>query len=91
MEQRISLITLGVAGIGRARTFYERLGWPGQEVEETVFFQAGSMALALGARDKLAADAGIDAGTVGDFGGVALAGFPLGPDGSVTVPDFGRS
>ena len=47
MEQRVSLITLGVADVGRARTFYERLGWQGQEVEETVFFQAGGMALVL--------------------------------------------
>ena len=36
MEQRISLITLGVADVGRARAFYERLGWHGQEAEETV-------------------------------------------------------
>jgi hypothetical protein len=60
VEQRISLITLGVADVGRARTFYERLGWQGQEVQETVFFQAGGMALVLWARDKLASDAGID-------------------------------
>jgi catechol 2,3-dioxygenase-like lactoylglutathione lyase family enzyme len=45
MEQRISLVTLGVADVRRARTFYERLGWQGQEIEETVFFQAGGMAL----------------------------------------------
>ena len=38
MEQRISLITLGVADIPRARRFYEQLGWRGQEVDETVFF-----------------------------------------------------
>ena len=44
MEQRVSLITLGVADVGRGRTFYERLGWRGQEVEETVFFQAAGMA-----------------------------------------------
>lgn len=39
MEQRLSLVTLGVADTRRAREFYERLGWQGQEeVEETVFF-----------------------------------------------------
>ncbi|WP_154939161.1 VOC family protein [Micromonospora palomenae] len=59
MEQRISLITLGVADLPRAREFYERLGWRGQEVEETVFFQAGGLALVLWGRDKLAADAGV--------------------------------
>jgi catechol 2,3-dioxygenase-like lactoylglutathione lyase family enzyme len=74
VEQRISLITLGVGDVGRARTFYGRLGWHGQEVEETVFFQAGGMALVLWARGKLAADAGIGAdGGVGGFGGIVLA------------------
>lgn len=142
MEQRVSLITLGVADIQRARTFYERLGWQGQEVEETVFFQAGGLAVVLWSRQKLAADAGVaDEGSDG-FGGVALAhnvrsradvdraiasarqagatvtrppaatfyggyagcfadpdghvweiahnpGFPLAPDGSISIPDFG--
>lgn len=73
MEQRISLITLGVADVQRARTFYERLGWEGQEVEETVFFQAGGMALVLWGREKLALECGIaDRGGDG-FAGVALA------------------
>jgi predicted lactoylglutathione lyase len=67
------MITLGVADVGRARTFYERLGWQGQEVEETVFFQAGGIALVLWARDKLAGDAGIDEGNAGGFGGLTLA------------------
>ncbi|SBT54859.1 VOC family protein [Micromonospora narathiwatensis] len=142
MEQRVSLITLGVADLARARTFYERLGWRGQEVEETVFFQAGGLAVVLWGRDKLADDAGLtDRGTDG-FGGLSLAqnvrtreevdellrvaaeagaaitrparetfyggyagyftdpdghlweiawnpGFPLGPDGSLTLPDLG--
>jgi predicted lactoylglutathione lyase len=73
VEQRTSLITLGVADVGRARTFYERLGWQGQEVEKTVFFQAGGMALVLWARDKLAGDAGIDDRDAGGFGGLTLA------------------
>jgi uncharacterized protein len=73
VEQRISLITLAVGDVGRARTFYERLGWRGQEVEETVFFQAGGMALVLWARDKLAGDAGINDRGGGGFGGLALA------------------
>ncbi|MGC4793335.1 VOC family protein [Micromonospora saelicesensis] len=59
MEQRISLITLGVADVARAKAFYQQLGWQGQEVEETVFFQAGGLALVLWSRDKLADDAGI--------------------------------
>jgi uncharacterized glyoxalase superfamily protein PhnB len=74
MEPRISLVTLGVADVGRARAFYEALGWRGQEMEETVFVQAGSQALVLWGRAKLAADSGIADEHPGDgFGGVALA------------------
>jgi uncharacterized protein len=144
VEQRISLITLGVADVSRARTFYGQLGWQGQEVEETVFFQAGGMALVLWGRHKLAGDAGIEDSNAGGFGGLTLAhnvrsradvdgllsdaanagaeitqaaretfyggyagyfrdpdghlweiaynpGFPLGPDGSITVPGFRAS
>lgn len=73
MDQRVSLVTLGVADVGRARRFYEELGWAGQEVEETVFFQAGGMAVVLWGREKLAADSGIDDRGTDGFGGVALA------------------
>ena len=73
MEQRVSLITLGVADVPGARAFYQRLGWDGQEVEETVFIQAGGLALVLWGRDKLALDCGItDDGTPG-FRGIVLA------------------
>jgi uncharacterized protein len=49
MEQRISLVTLGVADLGRARRFYEGLGWSGaqQPDDEVCFFQAGGMVFAL--------------------------------------------
>jgi catechol 2,3-dioxygenase-like lactoylglutathione lyase family enzyme len=49
MEQRISLVTLGVADLARARTFYESLGWTGaqQPDDEVCFFQAGGMVFAL--------------------------------------------
>lgn len=73
MEPRISLVTLGVTDLARAKRFYEALGWRGQEVQETVFFQAGALALVLWGRDALAADSGIDPGTPGEFGGIALA------------------
>ena len=73
MEQRVSLVTLGVADLARARAFYEQLGWVGQEVEETVFFQTGGSALVLWGRDKLAADAGLPDDGRDGFGGVALA------------------
>jgi catechol 2,3-dioxygenase-like lactoylglutathione lyase family enzyme len=73
MEQRISLITLAVSDVARARAFYERLGWHGQEVEETVFFQTGGMAVVLWGRENLANDAGVAAGPPVAFGGIALA------------------
>jgi predicted lactoylglutathione lyase len=144
VEQRISLVTLGVADVARARTFYERLGWQGQEIEQTVFFQVGGIALVLWGRDKLADDAGIEDRNTDGFGGMTLAhnvrsrtevdevlenasnagaqitraagetfyggyagfftdldghvweiaynpGFPLSPDGAITIPDFGAS
>src|SRR5919109_1504805 len=73
MEQRISLVTLGVSDLARSRTFYEALGWRGQEVEETVFFQAGGLALGLLGRDKLAQECGLVDGTQAGFGGIALS------------------
>jgi predicted lactoylglutathione lyase len=49
MEQRISLVTLGVADLARARSFYEAMGWAGaqQPDDEVCFFQAGGMVLGL--------------------------------------------
>jgi len=49
MEQRISLVTLGVTDLPRARSFYEAMGWTGaqQPDEEVCFFQAGGMVLGL--------------------------------------------
>lgn len=73
MEQRISLVTLGVGDLVRSRTFYNALGWSGQEVEETVFFRAGGQAFVLWDRRKLADDAGIDDSPAGGFSGIALA------------------
>jgi catechol 2,3-dioxygenase-like lactoylglutathione lyase family enzyme len=72
VEQRVSLVTLGTDDLARARTFYEAMGWRGQEVEETVFFQAGGIAVVLWDRGKLAADSGVPA-TSGGFDGIVLA------------------
>jgi uncharacterized protein len=49
MEQRISLVTLGVADLARARAFYEALGWNGahQPDDEVCFFQAAGMVFGL--------------------------------------------
>ena len=73
MEQRLSLVTLGVADLGRAREFYEALGWttraePGDDV---VFFQAGGVVVALWGRDQLAEDSEVE--DSGGWGGVTLA------------------
>ncbi len=73
MEPRISLVTLGVADLGRARRFYEQLGWRGQEVQETVFVQIGGLALVLWSREKLARDCGLEAEPAAGFGGIVLA------------------
>lgn len=74
MEQRISIVTLGVGDLARSRRFYEQLGWRGQEVEETVFFQAGGMVLVLWDERKLADDAGRPLAEAGEgFRGIALA------------------
>ena len=74
MEQRVSIVTLGVADLQRSREFYERLGWRRSipSAEGVVFFQAGGMALALFPRDELAKDATIAADGQG-FSGVSLA------------------
>lgn len=81
MQQRISLVTLGVEDVRRARRFYEQLGWRGQEVQETVFFQAGAIAVVLWGRDKLARDCGLpDTAHQAGFGGIALAHNVRSPD-----------
>ena len=69
MEQRLSLITLGVEDLKRSWRFYEALGWQGQTPDDdVVFFQAGGMVLALWDRAKLAADSGVkDAGGSSGF------------------------
>ena len=74
MEQRISIVTLGVANLERSRNFYERLGWRRavEKAEGIVFFQAGGMALALYPRTELAKDANIAVEGRG-FGGITLA------------------
>jgi uncharacterized protein len=143
MEQRISLVTLGVSDLARAFEFYQRLGWRGQEFQETVFLQTGGIGVILWDEGKLADDAGLARapGSGSGFRGATLAhnvrstdevdsvvaaaesagatvtkapaetfyggyagyftdpdghaweiaynpGFPIGADGSITIPDF---
>ena len=73
MDQRLSLITLGVGDLARARAFYEGLGWhtnAGPD-DDVVFFQAGGMIVALWDRARLAEDSGVADG--GGWGGTTLA------------------
>ena len=74
MEQRVSIVTLGVADLRRSREFYEGLGWRRSlaNAEGIVVFQTGGMALALYPRHELAKDANVAADGHG-FSGVSLA------------------
>jgi uncharacterized protein len=73
VEQRVSLITLGVADLTRARRFYEALGWTtrAEPDDDVVFFQAGGLVVALWGRRELADDSTM--GDDGGWGGVTLA------------------
>jgi catechol 2,3-dioxygenase-like lactoylglutathione lyase family enzyme len=73
MEQRLSVVTLGVADLERSRRFYEALGWKrGNRNESVVFFQLNGIVLSLFSRRELAADAKLSAAGNG-FGGITLA------------------
>lgn len=82
MKQRVSLITLGVSDLGRARRFYEALAWEtrADPDDDVVFFQAGEMIVALWDRAKLAENS--CAQDSGGWGGVTLA-LNLGSPGEV--------
>jgi predicted lactoylglutathione lyase len=73
VEQRLSLVTLGVRDLGRSRSFYEALGWTtgAEPDDDVVFFQAGGMIVALWGRNELASDSGVE--DTGGWGGVTLA------------------
>jgi len=73
MEQRVSLVTLGVRDLERSRRFYEALGWraASEPASDVVFFQTGGSVLALWDRASLAKDSGVSDG--GGWGGVTLA------------------
>jgi len=73
VEQRVSLVTLGVDDLARARSFYEALGWRtgAAPAEDVVFFQAGGMIVALWGRAQLTEDSAVT--DRGGYGGVTLA------------------
>src|SRR4051794_41629207 len=73
VDQRLSLVTLGVRDLERARRFYEALGWTSgaAPADDVVFFQAGCMIVALWGRDQLAEDTLVE--DSGGWGGITLA------------------
>jgi uncharacterized protein len=80
MDQRLNVITLGVADVARARGFYEQLGWQVAFTDgDIVMFQAGPMVVSLWSAAKLADDSGIDAAADG-WGGFTLGYAVGGPE-----------
>lgn len=75
MQQRLSLVTLGVQDLSRSLQFYrDGLGWkPSSASQEAVaFFQLGGLVLSLYSRASLAEDATVDPAGSG-FSGITLA------------------
>jgi uncharacterized protein len=73
MDQRLSVVTLGVRDLARSRAFYEALGWKtgaGPD-DDVVFFQAGALIVALWSRESLAEDSAVE--DTGGWGGITLA------------------
>jgi uncharacterized protein len=73
VDQRLSLITLGVRDLARARRFYEELGWESgaAPADDVVFFQANCMIVALWGRGQLEEDTAVK--DTGGWGGITLA------------------
>jgi uncharacterized protein len=73
MKQRVNVVTLGVTDLGRARRFYEVIGWTtgANSDDDVVFFQAGEMVVALWDRARLAEDSCVEDSP--GWGGVTLA------------------
>ncbi|HLB20808.1 MAG TPA: VOC family protein [Solirubrobacteraceae bacterium] len=73
MKQRVTVITLGVSDLKRARAFYEALGWRSRAGadDDVVFFQIGGGVLSLWDRARLAHDSGVEPGS--GYGGITLA------------------
>ncbi len=75
MEQRVSMISLGVQSLERSSKFYEQMGFTAAGIsdEHIIFYQLGGVALALYPREKLAEDAQVSAGDNNGFSGMTLA------------------
>lgn len=74
MDQRLSLVTLGVADLRRAVSFYGALGWQPDndyEAQDVAFFQGPGTVVALWSREELEKDSAVT--DSGGWGGVTLA------------------
>src|SRR5436190_20291616 len=74
MDQRLSLVTLGVRDLRRSVAFYAALGWkPDNDVEaqDVAFFQVPGIVFALWHRGELEEDSAV--ADTGGWGGVTLA------------------
>jgi catechol 2,3-dioxygenase-like lactoylglutathione lyase family enzyme len=74
LDQRVSLVTLGVADLPRAVAFYSALGWEPDndfEAQGVAFFQGPGTIIALWHRDELASDSTVE--DSGGWGGITLA------------------
>src|SRR3954470_14916667 len=94
MEQRVSLITIGVSDVSRAQAFYEALGWRmdrgvDDETDHVAFFQTPGMIVSLWDRGKLAEDSGVE--DPGGWGGVTLAYNVRSPEEVDTVIEEARA
>jgi uncharacterized protein len=75
IRPRITLLTLGVADIARARAFYERLGFTASSAgnADVCFFDANGVVLAVFGHDALAEDATLPHAPAPSFRGVSIA------------------
>jgi uncharacterized protein len=90
MEQRLSLVTLGVADLEVARDFYRNLGWMESSAsgDDVIFFQMPGMIVGLWDRKSLAEDSAVN--DHGGWGGVTLAYNARGRDQVDAVLDEAR-
>jgi len=74
-EAFLTLVTLGVADLGRSIAFYEALGFrrKAKNADSVGFFQAGAMTFAVWPAKELAKDANAETIETSAFRGVALA------------------
>jgi catechol 2,3-dioxygenase-like lactoylglutathione lyase family enzyme len=91
VDQRVSLVTLGVRDLATARKFYEAMGWRTGAApdDDVVFFQAVGMIVALWDRAELAEDSTVE--DTGGWGGVTLAYNVSSPEEVDAVIDEARA